>query len=371
MRRFTTFALALGLALTPHAAAHAATFVLDGSTGADYDAVGDGWFFTSPPNQPPDGVGDMGGQLLAIAYKTGVLEMRAMAEFPLSPLAGLTAADIQSATVTFTIDDVLSTLGPGAELSTEASSPIAVYAYPADGAVTVADFAPAGLAQLQIVNVGTITDASLDVSGPLPFDVDATQRVKDALTGGETALGILLGTLDSATGTSLDDAPQAPRPTGRLPYITIVTAPQTPPVLDAAGLECQKAIGKASAALIKTELKAFTSCLDLVLKDNGDGSIASGTAPKCAKSLADDPESKLAKGAAKFSSTVSTACSGVDPSDLGNPCGGAEDVAALTACILAAHEDAVVGMVRAQYGSACLLLTAVGLDGAHPDVCAP
>jgi hypothetical protein len=156
-----------------------------------------------------------------------------------------------------------------------------------------------------------------------------------------------------------------------LPYITIVTAPQTPPILDEAGLACQKAIGKASAALVKTELKAFAGCLDLVLKDNSDGAIAAGTAPKCAKSLADDGESKLAKGAAKFTSTVTTACSGVGPGALGNPCGGAEDVATLVSCILDAHEDSVVAMVRAQYGSACLLLTAVGLDGAHPDVCAP
>lgn len=369
MSPLRSLVLVLGLIALP--AAHAATLVLDGSTGADYDSVGDGWFFTTPPNQPPDGIGDMGGQALGVAYKSGVLEERAMAEFPLAPLAGLTAADIQSATVTFTIDDVVGTFGPGAEFDGTASSPIAVYAYPADGTVTVADFAPAGLAQLQIVTIGAITDASLAVSGPVAFNVDATQKVKDALTASQTALGILFGTLDSPTGTSLDDLSPPGVAGGKLPYITIVTVPQTPPVLDAAALACQKAIGKASSALVKTELKAFTSCLDLVLKDNGDGSISAGSGTKCGKSIGAGAESKLGKAAAKFTSQLTDACTGVTPSSLGNPCGEAADVAALVACVLDAHEDAVVDMVRAQYGSACLLLTAVGLDGAHPDVCAP
>ena len=146
-----TIGLAVGLAIDLALAApalRAETFVLDAGTGVDYDAVGDGWFFAGPSQPPPDGVGDAGDQALAVGLITGVLELRAMAEFPLATPSGLTAAQVQSATVTVTIDDVIGTFGPGATFDDTASNPIAAYHYPADGTVTVGDFAPAGLASL-------------------------------------------------------------------------------------------------------------------------------------------------------------------------------------------------------------------------------
>ena len=63
-------------------------------------------------------------------------------------LAGLTASQIASATVTMTIDDVVGTFGPGATFDGTASSPIAVYHYAGNGTVTTADFAPPGLTQI-------------------------------------------------------------------------------------------------------------------------------------------------------------------------------------------------------------------------------
>src|SRR5262245_20868288 len=118
-----TLGLLAGLALAAPAL-RAETFVLDSATGADYDSVGDGWFFAGPTQPPPDGVGDSGNQALAVGLITGVLELRALSEFPLSSLSGLTASQIISATVTVTIDDVLTTFGPGSTFDGTASDPI-------------------------------------------------------------------------------------------------------------------------------------------------------------------------------------------------------------------------------------------------------
>ena len=179
MRRQILAALAALTLVTTQA--NAETFVLDAASGADYDSVGDGWFFASPAQPPPDGVGDSGNQALAVGLITGVLELRAMSEFPLAPLAGLTASQIASATVTITIDDILTTFGPGSDFDTSSSSPMAVYHYVADGTVTPADFAAAG-DQLGIVTPTGITDATLISTGPQSFTVDATQAIKDALS---------------------------------------------------------------------------------------------------------------------------------------------------------------------------------------------
>src|SRR5262249_14345677 len=112
--RRSTMVLLLGaLALGAPSPACAVTILLDGAAGAVYDRAGDGRFFAGGPSVPPDGVGDLGGNAPAIIYQAGVVEMRALSEFPLAALAGYSAAEITSATLTVTIDDVLSTLGPG------------------------------------------------------------------------------------------------------------------------------------------------------------------------------------------------------------------------------------------------------------------
>ena len=143
-----------------------------------------------------------------------------MAEFALAPLGAVDPADIVSATITYTIDDILSTLGPGTTFDGTAADPIDVYTYPGDGEVATADFTAAGLALLESVATGVITDATLGVTGPVSFDLDVTQELKDFLTNGETHLGVQFATADSPTGTSID-------PMGQFPFITVEVADPT------------------------------------------------------------------------------------------------------------------------------------------------
>ena len=364
MRRHILAALAALSILGPAGPLRADTFVLNSTTGADFDAVGDGWFFANPmTSPPPDGVGDTGNQALAVSIITNVLELRAMGEFNLAPLSGLTASQIAGATVTITIDDVLSTFGPGAIFDNTASSPMAVYHYVADGTVNVADFSPPGLDQLGIVTPGLVTDASLAVSGPLPFTVNATQALKDALTAGDTHFGILIGTTDSPTGTSLD---------GVLPFITVETVALAPPQLSADELACQSTLAKSGQKLAGTALKAFGTCFGAILKDvSPDATLADATTLKCAAQLDPaNPDSKVAKATAKLAADVVKKCEGLAPADLGSPCNSSattfEEVAN---CLADSHLRAVQSLVTRQYASACTLAIAVDLDGAYPDLC--
>jgi hypothetical protein len=372
MRRHILAALAALTALGPSTGARAETFVLDGSSGAAYDAVGDGWFFGGPAQPPPDGVGDAGGQALAVAVIAGTLELRAMGEFDLAPLAGLGAGQIVSASVTLTVDDVIGTFGPGATFDGTASSPIAVYHYVGDGAVTVADFSPPGLTQLGIVTPGVVTDASLAVSGPLPFTVDATQAIKDALTNGDTHFGVLFGTADSPTATSLDGLSPPGVPGGTLPFVTVQTIALAPPQLDANELACQTTLAKSGQKLAGTALKAFGTCFGAILKDVGpDAALDAATTAKCAGQLDPaNPASKVAKAAAKLTSDVAKKCAGLVPADLGSPCNASattfDDVAT---CLTTGHLQAAQALVRSQYAGACTLAIAVGLDSAYPDLC--
>jgi hypothetical protein len=312
---FSQLILALGLTITSAPTVHAETYVLDASTGAAYDSVGDGWFFagTGPPLPAPDGIGDAGGQALAVGLIAGVLELRAMAEFPLATLSGISPGQIQSATLRFTIDDVIGTFGPGATFDNTASDPIAVYHYPADGTVTVADFAPAGATQVTVVHPGLVTDASLLGTGALPFDVDVTAALQGALTAGDDAFGVLLGTTDSPTATSLDNLSPPGVAGGALPILTIVTVPLRPPLLAKAAQACQATIAKAGQKLVGTALKSFSSCFGLILKDyEPDQALAATTAPKCVSTLdPNDPSSKIGKALGKLVTDVEKKCAGV------------------------------------------------------------
>jgi hypothetical protein len=369
---FFGLAMALGFCLAPDLRAE--TFVLDAGTGAAHEGIGDGWFFAGPSQPPPDGVGDADGQALAVGYIAGVLELRAASEFPLAPVAGLTASQIVSATFTFTIDDVIGTFGPGAVFDGTASDPVAVYHYPADGTVTMADFAPAGLSPLGTVATGVITDASLAVSGALSFDVDATDELKAALTNGDTAFGALIGTLDTPTGTSLDDLSPPGVAGGALPVLTIVTIPLTPPVLSSAEQSCQATIQKEGAKLVSSGLKSFGGCFGAILKDYApDQVVSASTTSKCAGELdLNDANSKLGKAAAKFADKVNGKCGSLTPADIGSPCNpSAATMSDTISCLRAAHLDAVQDATSAQYSAACALLTAVGLDAVFPGVCVP
>ncbi|MCW5890052.1 MAG: hypothetical protein KIT14_05815 [bacterium] len=219
--RWTTLLAAACLAGT----VNAGTVVLDGSTGADYDSVGDGWFFAGmDPSTPPDGTGDAGEQPLGVALIENVLELRAMAEFPLEPLAEVDPDDITSATLTVTIDDVLTTFGPGATFDGTAADEIQAFAYVGDGIVTTADFAPPASSPIGAILPGVVTDATLQETGALSFDLDVTDVLKAMLAGGAPAFGVLLATDDSPTGTSLDDVSPPGVAGGRLPFLTIEVA---------------------------------------------------------------------------------------------------------------------------------------------------
>lgn len=373
MTRLASALLGSALALVP-LAADAETFVLDTATGAVHDAVGDGWFFAGPAAPPPDGIGDLGGQALAVGRIAGVLELRAMSEFPLAALGGLSASQIQSATVTITIDDVLSTFGPGAAFDGTASSPMAVYHYPADGAVTVADFAPAGLAPLGIVTPGVVTDASLAVTGALPFAVDVTAALRAALDGGEVAFGVLVGTVDTPTGTSLDGLAPPGVAGGALPFLTVTTVPLVPPSLAAAEQICQATIAKAGQKLVGTGLKAFATCFGGVLKDQApDQLLTPATAAKCAAAIDPaDADSQVGKALAKLSADVTKRCGALTPAAIGSPCDpAATSMIDVVACLQDTHRRAIAAAVRSQYGAACTLLNAVGLVAGWPGVCTP
>ena len=375
MARFGLSSVALGVLLGVAAAAHADTFVLDAGTGADYDAVGDGWFFTSPPGGVPDGVGDTAGNQLAVARQTGVVELRSMAEFPLSPLAGLTAANIASATLTVVVDDVIPTFGPGTTFDGTAGNPLVAFAYPADGSVTVADFAPAGLVEVGQIATGTITDASLAVSGALPFNVDVTDELKAALTDGDAAFGALVATLDSPPATSRDGLSPPGVAGGALPYLTIETVPTAPPVLGTDELACQTTLSKEATKLQAAETKALAGCLDAVLKESAKtgGVIGASTEDKCAKALApSDPAAKLTKAVAKFGDKALDKCADVTPAAIGSPCDGdAATIDDTIDCIGAAAQETAERLIGNTYGSACTLLSSVDLDDDFPTVCTP
>jgi hypothetical protein len=367
-------ALTLGSFLLTPAPGHAITVVLDGAAGADYDSVGDGWFFagSTPPLPAPDGVGDAGGQPLAVGIKAGVLELRAMSEFPLASLAGFTAGEITSATLTVTIDDVIGTFGPGAEFDGTASSPIAAYSYPADGTVNVADFSPAGLSPLGTITPGVITDATLGTTGPVSFDVDVTAAVQAFLGGGQTHFGLLLGTLDSPTATSLDNlSPPAPGPGGQFPFITIEITPEVPPTYSAEELKCQAGIAKSSAGLAAAQQKNFAKCLDTILKTVAASDPVSEAQETCTKGLDEtNAKSGIAKAKAKTAAAITKACEGLVPADVDSPCdAGATTFADTATCIVDATESAVEEMIQDRYAKGCVLLEAVGLADDFPGVC--
>lgn len=181
--------------------------MLDASTGAHYDSIGDGWFFAGPSQPPPNGVGDMGNQALAVGFITGVLELRAIAEFPLGLFEGFDPNDIVvSATLTVTIDDVIGSFGPGATFDGTASDTIAVQAFPADGTVTLADFFPDDRAEIDEIELASpITDATLAMSGAVAFELDVTALMRTAVANGFEAFGVIMATNDSPTAMSCDN----------------------------------------------------------------------------------------------------------------------------------------------------------------------
>jgi len=133
--------------------------------------------------------------------------------------------------LTFNIDDVLGTFGPGTDFDGTAAERISVRSYSGDGVAELDDFArgqPAGE-----VTPGRITDETLASSGPVRFELDVTDALRSVLAQGASHLGLVLLTDDSPTGTSLDDlGPGSSGPPGidgaALPFIVVEYAGGNP-----------------------------------------------------------------------------------------------------------------------------------------------
>lgn len=200
--------------------------VVSGDGGAVYDGVVDGF----PGIAPRDGTPDIAGNQLGVGLKPGATEERAIAEFPMaSLLAGRGADAVTSAVLTFNVDDVLSTFGPGTDFDGTASERIQIWVYAGDGSVTLEDFTRAAGAPAAVVSTGpqgTISDATLAGTGPVAFEVDLTVEVMALARSGATHVGIVFATDDAGSGTSIDDlGPNSAGPPGvggaKLPFFTI------------------------------------------------------------------------------------------------------------------------------------------------------
>lgn len=362
-------ALAANMALAT--AVSADTIVIDDTTaGAVYDGILDG-FPLPPPGTTPDGIGDFTGNALGVCLQSGVTEERGIAELPLAPLAGLTAADIASATLTFTIDDVVGTFGPGTTFDGTAASTIILFSYSGDGTITTGDFGNVVGAPLEVVSTtsfGTITDASLASSGALAFTVDATAELQALLSANATHMGFVFVTNDAGSCTSLDNLGVAG---ARMPFLTIETVPNDPPAWDSDQLNCQKALASA-AKLSQTVHQNLSKCLASVLSAASKGEQFTKVAAKCSAALDPaDPGSKVGKAIAKLQARIADKCRApLTPADVGNPCNAsATTFADTTTCIVAQHLSAASAGVAAAYAPACALISAVALDDEYPALC--
>ena len=228
LRRLASLAFVSALWLAGPPASHGAeTLVLDHLTaGTVFDGIVDGF----PNLAAHDGNGDFGGNPLSVVRKGEVTEVRSIMELPLAALAGIATDRIESAVLTFNVDDVLSTLGPGTELNGQGADTILLHFYDGDGQATLADYKRTDEAAVSVdTGPGTITDQTLAQSGALFFDVDVKARLLTALGAGTPSLGVLWRTGDQQTGTSLDDG-RGGSPSGepsdtsegsRMPFLTI------------------------------------------------------------------------------------------------------------------------------------------------------
>lgn len=228
-----TAALAALLGLMPVPAA-AEIVVLNVDSGATFDAIIDGYPMLAALDGQPDF--PTGYNTLSVALQTNVTEERGVGEFPLGPLDRATSADVAAATLTFNIDDVITTFGPGTGFSGAAARALSIHLYAGNGKIDVDDFL--GVARpphvVDTQPLGRITDQSLAESGILIFEVDVTDDVRAFLDGAAESIGVVWRTNDSPTATSLDHLGDGslgpPGANGSfLPYLTIeLAAPETP-----------------------------------------------------------------------------------------------------------------------------------------------
>ncbi len=350
----------------------------DTTAGTIYDSILDGFPFP-PPGTPPNGTGDFPGNALGVALQTGVTEERAIIELPLATLVGIDPGDVVSATLTFNIDDVVGTFGPGTTFDGTAADTIIAFGYSGNGTIENADFANVAGAPLGIVDTtpaGVINDSSLAVSGPLEWDVDVTAALVNHLTLSNTFMGIVLVTDDAGTGTSLDNLGNGGAgPAGVngsfMPFLTIVTDAGDPPVFDNAQQKCQSAIAKAGGKYLKTVQGSLVKCMGKVLDAAGDAEDPTALTPDCAAEA--DPASstsKVGKAKGKAAASIEKSCTGLLPSAINSPCDeAATTFAQVSTCLATDHETQAAEAVRAAYADACAILSAVALDTAYPAVC--
>lgn len=377
LTRTIQIAVAAALAAAPAAADIITIDESDG--GTVYDGILDGFPFP-PPGMAQDGTPDFTGNALGIALQTGVTEERGIVEFPLDELAGLGSGDIVSATLTFNIDDVLTTFGPGTTFDGTAASTIVLFSYSGNGVVDLPDFNNVVGAPLSVVSttsLGTITDATLALSGPLAFDVDLTAALGGLLDGSATHIGIVFTTNDNLSATSLDNLGNGgsgpPGVGGALmPFLTVETVALEPPVFDEAELACQKGVAIASAKHAKILQKLFAKCFDGVLKATSKGDDLTKSIEKCLASLdASEPVSKLTKANGKLSHSILAKCDGVAPADIGSPCDDdASGMPDVVSCLETRLSESVQAAVRNQFADSCALITSVGLGTDFADLCA-
>jgi len=376
------FGLALCGALTAMLVSSAQADIItidDSDVGTIYDGILDGFPFP-PPGAPQDGTPDFTGNSLAIALQSGVTEERGIAELSLAELAGLGSADLVSATLTFNIDDVIGTFGPGTVFDGTAAETIILFAYEGDGSIDLADFGEVAGSPLSVIDttpLGTITDATLSTSGPLQFEVDVTTALGSLLDSSATHLGVVFTTNDDLSATSIDNlgdggAGPAGVDGAVMPFLVVETVALDPPLFSKDQLKCQKGIAKAGAKHSKTVQKLLAKCLDEVLKATSKGQDLDKATQKCLDSLdAGNPDSKLAKSNAKTDSSIAKKCEEMVPADVNSPCDpAATTMSELAACIVDQHSTSVQTAVRAEYADACALISAVGLGTEFPELCA-
>jgi cysteine-rich repeat protein len=218
------------------------TVVVDENTdGTVFDGIIDGF----PNLAPRDGTGDFQGNPLSVARQGDVTEIRSLMEFPLAAFAG---QPIVKATLTFNVDDVVSTLGPDTAFNGKAASTILVHPYAGDGLAELIDYKRTAETPFSVsTGPGQITDQTLKQTGAVFFDVDVTARVAAAIDAGTPFLGFLWRTTDSPTATSLDDGRNGAMPGegaetsagSKLPILTVEYGTVGPACID--GTTCDDA----------------------------------------------------------------------------------------------------------------------------------
>jgi hypothetical protein len=157
-----------------------------------------------------------------------------------------------------------------------------------------------------------------------------------------------------------------------MPFLTITTVPNDPPLWDKTQLGCQSAIAKSGTKLAATAHKNLVKCLDGVLKAAAGGGVYTDITAQCTAALDPaDPRSKVGKAIAKLQASLTSKCGTLLPADLATPCSPtATTFADVATCLVNTHLAQTGAAVAAEYGTACALISAVGLDTEYAALCA-